>query len=98
VSTRTPTADDPSGMSSLPSSGSLHDAIIENSPQSKHTLRVCRSWGVSSCQGSSPTGKLKPGENSKTKFNWDDTDGYDSGKGWVQQHGCFSCVVSVVVP
>jgi hypothetical protein len=98
VSTRTPSTDDPSGMTSLPTSGSLRDAIIENSRDSKHSLRVCRDWGARSCQGASPTGKLKPGENTKTKFDWDDTDGYNAGNGWVQQHGCFSCVVSVVVP
>lgn len=85
-------------MTPLPSMAPYNDAIIENSRDSRHNLRVCRDWGMTRCRSTSPKGVLKPGENSKAKLGWEDTDGYDAGGGWVQQHGCFQCVVSVLVP
>lgn len=72
-----------------------NDAVIKNSADSARTIRVCRDWGTTSCRAGSPTGRLKPGENSGTKFTWQDTDGFNDGSGWVQQHGCFGCTVTV---
>ena len=70
-------------------------AIIKNSSKSTQSIRVCRDWSTKSCNTSSAVGYLAPGEDSRTKFTWFDTDGFDLGDGWVKEHGCFGCVVTV---
>jgi hypothetical protein len=82
-------------MVPLPDLSPYSDAVIKNSADSTHKLRVCQSWSERTCAKSSPRGDLKPGEDSATKFGWKDTDGFDQGDGWVKQHGCFRCVVTV---
>lgn len=52
---------------------------IKNASSSEGNLGVCRDWSGTSadpgCKSGTPRGSLSPGQNSKTKYGWADTDG-----------------------
>ena len=49
-------------------------ANIRNSANSRATMKICRNWGPTSCDNG--IGYLSAGQQSETKYNWHDTDGY----------------------
>ncbi len=65
-------------------------AVLKNSIGSDGGVLVCRDWGGDGrCASGSPRGMLYPGEDSYTKFDWRDTDGFYVGRGWYVVHGAF---------
>lgn len=58
----------------------LNDLVIHNI--SSRYIYICRDWNfppgqntATSCPASTSTGYLRPGEDSRTKYGWSDTDG-----------------------
>jgi hypothetical protein len=85
-----------------PAHAAAGDGVIKNNTSSDGNMTICKDWGVSSCSSSSPRGTLAPGQNSKSKYGWADTDGYWIPSGWsdnygrrgplwVKVAGCFGC-------
>lgn len=55
---------------------SANSGVIRSNSGSDQRLLACKDWGASGiCGKTSPTGLLSPGENTKTKFGWSDSDG-----------------------
>jgi len=92
-----PAQDDRWAMVPMPQLPAYNHADVKNSHGSTRSIGVCRDWSTSSCRDDSPRGTLAPGESSRAKYGWPDTDGYRVQKGWVKQSGCFSCTVTLTV-
>jgi len=58
-----------------------HDAVIKNQKFSYTNLGICKD-AISETKCGSTHGWLSPGQNSKSKYGWADTDGIFCGKGW----------------
>ncbi|MDF1487237.1 hypothetical protein [Tessaracoccus caeni] len=55
-------------------------------PGGPNYITVCEDWGRTKCAEDSEQGRLYNGENSKKKFGWVDTDGYEHvSKSYVTQ-------------
>src|SRR5690349_896722 len=52
------------------------DAQITNSAQSVSSFQVCRDWNGDTNGCASGIGTLYPGENTHSKFGWNDADGF----------------------
>lgn len=57
-----------------------HDAVIKNSKASYYNLGICHN-AASETKCASGFGWLSPGQNSKSKYGWADTDGIFCGAG-----------------
>lgn len=67
------------------------DAVLKNASGSDRTISICKDWsGTKSdpdCKSGSARGTLAPGQNSKSKYGWKDTDGYYVPSGCRDNYG-----------
>ena len=52
-----------------------NDAVIKSNSASGRTMTICHNWTTTGSHCASGVGSLSPGQNSKTKYGWKDTDG-----------------------
>lgn len=72
-------------MPNMPTAEAADSGGILVNYTSNQGISVCKDWGNTSCASASPRCWLNPGEDSKSKCGWSDTDGYYLSTGW---RGC----------